>query len=170
MDDAEFRMSGRNQQEMVMNGRNPDASIMLADGEKNSRDQMHELLNALSPLAELMDSLDDSINYRLSLQVQRLKVDDPDLTPSGQIIEKVISNEDSFFEFAMNLAEETEQYFKNTRLDSETSRNFKQLSEESHQASKKIESSDSMSFDDFLTDYFNRQNAPMPTCGCGNSQ
>ncbi len=170
MDDAEFQMSCRNQQEMVMNGRNPDARIMLADGERNSHDQMHELLDALSPLAELLDALDDSINYRLSLQAQRLRIDDSDLTPSGQIAEKVINNEESFFEFAMNLAEESEHYFKNTQLDEETSRKFKQMSENSHQAQKDIESSDSMSFDDFLIDYFNRQNAPMPTCGCGNSQ
>jgi len=169
MDDAEFQVCWKNQQEMVMNGRNPSANVMLADGERNSHDQMHELLDALSPLAELLDALDNSINYKLSLQSQRLKIDDPDLTPSGQIADKVTNNEESFFEFAMNLAEETEQYFKNTQLDSKTSRKFKQLSEESHQAQKDIEASDSMNFDDFLTDYFNRQNAPLPTCGCYNS-
>jgi len=169
MDDVEFRMTGKNQQEMVMNGRNPDARIMLEDGEKNSHEKMHELLDALFPLAKLLDSLDDSINYRLSLQAQRLKIDDPDLTPSGQIADKLLNNEESFFEFAMNLAEETERYFKNTQLDARTSRNFWQLSEESHQSRKDIEASESMGFDDFLIDYFNRQNAPMPTCGCGNS-
>jgi len=127
------------------------------------------LLDALFPLARLLYSLDDSINYRLSLQAQRLKIDDPDLTPSGQIADKLLNNEESFFEFAMNLAEETERYFKNTQLDARTSRNFWQLSEESHQSRKDIEASESMGFDDFLIDYFNRQNAPMPTCGCGNS-
>ncbi|MCY4273911.1 MAG: glutamate--cysteine ligase, partial [Gammaproteobacteria bacterium] len=169
MDDAEFQLTVKNQQEMVMNGRNPDSHIMLVDGEKNSFAEMHELLNALTPLAELLDSLENSINYQLSLQSQRFKIDHPELTPSGQIVTRVIKNEDSFFEFAMDLAEETERYFKNSKIDPEISQKFKQLSHESHQAQKEIEEADSMSFDDFLVDYFNRQNSPMPSCGCGNT-
>ncbi len=168
MDDAEFQLTCKNQQEMVINGRNPDSEITLASGKRKALVQMHELLDALTPLAELLDSLENSINYRLALQSQRFKVEHPELTPSGQIVSRVASNKESFYEFAMELAEETELYFKNSQLKADISKKFESLSRESHQAQKDIENADSMSFDDFLVDYFNRQNSPMPSCGCDN--
>lgn len=168
MNDDEFQRTGTNQQTIVMNGRNPDAEIIVPDGPVNARERMRELLSSLLPVSELLDSVDGGRKYRSSLEAQQAKVYDPALTPSGRIVAKVTGDHDSFFEFAMNLAEDAEKHFKEKPIDPETSRAFQQMSEESYLRKKDIEHSDSTSFDQFLIDYFNIQNAPLPDCGCGH--
>ena len=65
----------------------------------------------------------------------------------------------SFYEFAMQAAEQTARFFKERALESATSDTYSRLAAASHRRQEAIEQADSMDFDAFLADYFRRQNA-----------
>ena len=106
-------------------------------------------------VAQLLDKAYETSNYTKSMARERAKINDASLTPSAKILTIMFEQGQSLSEYSLAQAtkyrEETlardyqfysEQYF----IDSV---------EKSHQMQREIEINDSVSFDDFLADYFN---------------
>lgn len=158
---SDFKRSRENQQSIVLNGRNPKVKISTKSGKVLARDAMMIMLNEMRPIAELLDKINGSSDYISSLDAQVTKADNPDLTPSAQILSQMASENMSFYEFSMMKSENYEKLFKQTFLDPKINEKFEYLAIQSHEKQEEIENSDEISFDDFLTDYFQRQNAPI---------
>ncbi len=154
----DFNLTRDNQQTMVMNGRDPEIKIMTADGEKSAKNEMMNLLNNMQPVAELLDKTNSTQGYSAMMAQQIEKVEDADLTPSARVIDQMKSDDLSFYEFAMMMAQSSEKYFKSRELNPEINQKFETLARKSHKKQLEIENSDEMNFDEFLKDYFERQN------------
>ena len=158
----EWDCAAENRQRVVMNGR--QAGLTLANGanpsaaESSFKACAQKLLNDMNPLAQLLDEVVGGDNYLSALQSQLAKVEDPELTPSARIIREMSTQKTSFYEFAMDLAEQHEKLFKQTRMEQKECEKMRAQAAHSHRRQKEIENSDALSFDDFLADYFRRQN------------
>ncbi len=161
MDQEEFLQCRANQQVIVMDGRNAESRIIAAEGSLNARVYMQEILHDMEPVADLLDLAHGTKCYRTALSLQLDKVLDETLTPSARILATMRERNQSFYEFSMEAAEGMERRFKEKKLSSRTTRFYESLSEQSHVRRRELESSDTISFDEFLEDYLERQNAPI---------
>ena len=160
MTQEEFMITKQNQKTMVMNGRDKSTEIITPDGMVNSRVQMKKLLESMRPVAELIDQTNGNGDHVSTLEKQLNKVADSDLTPSARIINQMLKEDLSFYEFSMRASEISEQKFKKETIAPEIQTKYENLARESHLKQAEIEENDSISFDEFLDDYFKRQNAP----------
>jgi len=158
MTPEEFSMTRKNQQTMVMYGRDRQSTIKLPGGDVNAREQMNTLLGRISPIARLLDQVNGHNDYSATLEKQFAKVADSNATPSARIINRMFDQELSFYEFSMQASEISESKFKREPLSEEINQKYVSLARQSHVDRQKIEESDTLSFDDFLEDYFYRQN------------
>ena len=144
-----------------MDGRSPEAELKTARGFISARAYMRMLLHSMEPVADLLDLAHGDRCYRAALSAQLDKVLDETLTPSARILATMRGKNQSFYEFAMEAAEDTEKRFKEEALSPRTAGFYESLSEQSHARREELENSDTVSFDEFLEDYLGRQNAPM---------
>ena len=155
----EFQVTRENQQKMVMNGRDPDETVTAGGATVSARGEMSRFIEGLRPVAELMDQICGDGRYGESLDLQNEKISDSGLTPSAMILDHMLSEDLSFYEFSMQMSERSETLFKQATLEPATIAHFEELARESLENQRAIEESDTLSFDDFLADYFRRQNA-----------
>lgn len=150
-----------NRQRVVMRGRQSGLKLCGRSAQAGLQTDLGKcartLLNNMRPLAELLDQVAGQGDYLAALQSQLDKVEDPSLTPSARIIQQMSEQNLSFYEFAMNLAEQHENLFKQTPLAHSEHQKMRVTARRSHQQQKQIEDRDEMSFDDFLADYWQRQ-------------
>jgi glutamate--cysteine ligase len=155
----EWEIAADNRHRVVMHGRQPDLRLSGLDREHDFTERATELLNDMMLLAQLLDQVTDQPGYVASVQSQLAKIEDSALTPSARIIRQMSTQNASFFEFAMGMAEQHEKLFKHTKMAQADCDRMKAEAARSHQQQKEIEDNDTLDFDDFLDDYFHRQNA-----------
>ena len=91
-------------------GRHPHL-MLERDGEQVSlRGWARELLAAMQPVAELMDSDGDG-RYLRALEQQVAKLENPELTPSAQILSALCEQRISFVDFALAQSQRHHQHF-----------------------------------------------------------
>ena len=159
IDSEEWAVISKNRQDVVMNGRDPNLKLTIDNQLVDFSTAAAEVLQSLEPIAEFMDKMTGKDEYKAALERQRRKIDDCELTPSARIVNTMREQQWSFFEFAMGAARKHEQHFKTRPLCEESLSNMRQQARDSIDQQAQIEASDEMTFDEFLEDYFTRQNA-----------
>ena len=154
----EWLCATENRRRVVINGRQPGLRLCVHSAEPTLAEHARELLNNMKPLAELLDQVTAQSGYVSSLHSQLAKVEEPALTPSARILQQMSEQKASFYEFSMGMAEQHEQLFKQTQMEQKECEKMQAEVIRSHRRQKEIEDRDEMSFDDFLADYFRRQN------------
>ncbi|MEM7195418.1 MAG: glutamate--cysteine ligase [Pseudomonadota bacterium] len=151
-----------NRANVVMRGRDPELHILDCDNRQTSLKQAAtNLIQAMGPVASLLDSVNATSRYSSTLDQQQLKIDDPETTPSARIMQSMRSNEWSFYEFAMDAAERHAEHFNSLPMDAHLKQAMDQQANQSIEDQKNVEAADNLSFDDFLADYFERQDQPL---------
>lgn len=152
--DEEYEQLQTNQKRMVYEGREPELMLYYFGKERRARAWGEEIMDALVPIASLLDQQQGDTLYQQSLDNERAKLRDDQLTPAAKVLASMKEDNTSFYRFAMNqsiankaqlmaqgLPEDIEQAFKKSALDSIA----KQIS---------IEKSDSIDFETFLANYY----------------
>lgn len=144
----------KNMDAVVVNGRDPALTLLDGDEEKSLEHWGNEVFSEMASIANMLDEANGSTKYNQALKRELAKINNASLTPSAQILAKVVDENISLTELALDQATE----YKNALLaqsyqffDQEY---FLQTAKHSHTAQKEIEQSDDLSFDDFLTHYF----------------
>ena len=158
IDRDEWARTVENRHRVVLEGRRAGLKLRMDSHDSTITKCARELLRNLQPLAELLDEVDGQNHYRSSLQHQLAKVEDAEMTPSAEIIRQMSRQKVGFYEFAMGMAEQHETHFKQTRMDSRAYADMQAEAARSHRRQAEIEDGDELNFDDFLADYFHRQN------------
>ena len=143
-----------NQHRMVYEGRKPDLKLFFYGKERTARDWGKAIIGSLTPLAELMDNLNGSTDYQRSLNDQALKLENSELTPSARILSELREQQISFYRLAMNAAQNTRQHFKGRSLNAEKQAMYKEMSQQSLDDQNTIEKNDTLTFEDFLKQYY----------------
>ncbi len=156
--EAELQQATENRLRVVMEGRKPDLHLQFEDGEVPFQKAAITVLDQMMNLSALLDGVCGGTAYQHTLSVQRARVEDPTLTPSARTVDTIEKEYDSFFSFAMHQAKAHQRYFKDWQITADTMQHYQQQATWSLEQQAAIEASDTLSFEEFLTDYFRRQN------------
>jgi glutamate--cysteine ligase len=152
----EAREIDLNLQRTAHQGRKPGLQLVSDGRELALRSWSGDLLDAMEPLAELLDRAVDGNEYRQSLAQQRAKVDDPSATPSARMLAEMRTNGESFHAFAWRLSRQHQRYFLSRGLDEAVVRRLEEQAAQSHARQAEIEAEAGMPFGEFLQRYFDQ--------------
>ena len=108
----------------------------------------------MEALCHILDADDPTKPYSSSLNHQINKFNDASLTPSARILNIMKDDGLPFFKFALKKSQEHQIYYSQQQLSAEQQRFFDKAAEQSHKDQQQIESADTLSFDDYLKEYF----------------
>ncbi len=154
-DEAEYADIQENQKRMVYDGRNPELNLLDQGQERNIREWGHNLLAELNSVAELVDLANESTLHSDSVAKQKAKMDDAELTPSAQILAAMKAQKMTFYRFAAEQSLQHQQYFAHYDLGN-TKVTMANLAETSLQQQTELEEDHSVSFDEYLANYYSQ--------------
>jgi glutamate--cysteine ligase len=141
-----------NQGNVILRGRDPSLTLQRGAESVPFKVAATELISDIMETAKLLDKAHDSFEYSSAVYAQQAKVDEPSLTPSGQMMELVEAGNE-FIDIISEQANKHQKHFaslnKNTSFQEELSVIAKQSIEQQQQ----IEADDTLSFDDYLAEY-----------------
>jgi glutamate--cysteine ligase len=139
------------------NGREPGLDLRRGDEKISLQDWASELCNRMKPVASLLDRANYCENYFSSVKSQIASVFDPDLTPSARMLAEMRENNEGFFHYAQRMSKHHYLYYKTHALSESKIKFFEDAAKESIEKQHQIESEDSISFDEFLQNYFDEE-------------
>ena len=154
IDPRERRAIDANQVLAAHHGRAPDLRLQAGEREPTLRDWAAEVLDAMAPLAELLDAAGAGGRFTASLLAQQAKVADPALTPSAQMLAEMRERGEGFAAFARRLTEQHRETFLSGALTAERAAWLADLAATSIARQHAIEAADDIDFDEFLRRYF----------------
>ncbi len=142
-------------------GREPGLSLLNCQrGYIKLQDLGLELVDAMQPFAELLDDIHGADLYKKSLYNQREKFLNPDLTPSAQMLDEMLDNDEAFFAFAFRKSKEHQRHFNKTPVEEHVRQKFTADAQKSVEKQMQMEQSQQEDIDDYLADYFAQLDAP----------
>ena len=155
-DEEDFHQVARNQKLIVNQGRDPKLLLTRRiDGQAEEisvRAWGTEILDVLEFGASILDSLQGTKKHGNSLLMARERINNVEATPSAKILRTLKENHQTHVEMSIDLAS---QYAKQclSTADKGTLQSLGREALNSHQKQKEIESTDSVSFEQFLENY-----------------
>ncbi|HEY5582678.1 MAG TPA: glutamate--cysteine ligase [Rhodoferax sp.] len=142
-----------NKHRIVSHGRQPDLQLLVHNREQPFRSLAHELFDDMQPFAEMLDAAYGGQHYSSTMQGLRSRIDQPDSTPSAQVLDAA-RTQGGFFNFGMAMARQHTQALQAQALDAATLARFAASVTDSLQAQQKIDAAAQGSFDDFVAQYY----------------
>ncbi|MEM9254862.1 MAG: glutamate--cysteine ligase [Pseudomonadota bacterium] len=152
-DDAQAAQAS-NLDAVVNRGREPGLLLQSAQGSIGLEQWACQLLESMTPVAALFDSAHGGDDYRSSLGQQRAKIKEPELTPSARALREMREQGLPFFRLAMSYSERWAEEFRSIALNDDVLTQFRSESEQSIIDRQQIESSDSISFEEYLRRFY----------------
>lgn len=144
----------KNEMEAAQRGREPGLMLMRNGEQITLKQWAHHLCDALEPIACALDAGLSEGRYASALAMQRAAVEDPDRTPSARMLHEMRENGESFHTFAKRMSLQHRAWFRHLTPDAEFERRLRELGEKSLAEQREKEESDTLSFDDYLANYF----------------
>ena len=152
--DSEQAALDQNHVSVARRGRDP-ALLLWRDGrDAPMREWARELLDSMTGICEMLDHGDPAQPYSQALATQAAKVEDVALTPSARLMTELHAGE-SFFDLALRMSAAHKAYFLDLYPPNEERlREFGSQAQESLEAQRRIEASDTGTFEEYLKRYF----------------
>ena len=143
--------------DVVMRGRDPKLQLSDSDhlgnvNRKSIPQWGNELFEQMQKVATLLDKAYGTTHYSQAISREQAKINDSSLTPSAQLLEVI--NKQSLSDYALKIASDYSKSAKLRDYQFYDQAFFEASVPNSHKAQDEIEASDTLNFDDFLTDYF----------------
>ncbi len=146
--------SGTNMDQVVIRGRDP--TLLLNDNgiDKSVKQWGNEIFDQFAEVANLLDKTKGINRYSQSVEHERAKINNSKLTPSAQLLDLVVNQNKSLTKLALDYAATYRESLLAKDYQIFDEQYFTDSVDKSHQDQNEIEQADSLSFDDFLTQYF----------------
>ncbi|MCU7842952.1 MAG: glutamate--cysteine ligase [Candidatus Thiodiazotropha sp. (ex Monitilora ramsayi)] len=154
---AEQRSIDWNELAAAHQGRDPALKLKRNGDEIALAAWGQEICDALQPICELLDQGMEETPYQSSLQLQRDRLQDADLTPSARMLAEMRELGEGFYHFAHRKSREHYDYFMQHEYSTEDRSLLEREASDSWRRQRDIESADEVGFDAFLDDYFSQQ-------------
>lgn len=148
--DGDCPLSEANFNTVVNEGRRPNLRLQRKQQSISITEWGLELIEQIRPYAQLLAEELDEESYLLSLEQQKAKLLDVTLCPSHRIIAGLQTNKISFNDYFLVLSQHNAQHNRDIVLSSNVIEHFKQQSQDSLQQQIHIETSDTISFEQYL--------------------
>ena len=129
-------------------GRQPGLQMHHNDGKLRRDEWANEIFEGIRQCSTLL-----SIEHQSSVENISLRISNPDLTPSAIMLNEMQNQEQGFFEYTDQFSYKNKEHYKNLVVDKGYFDELDELSSSSKRNQLEIESSDEVSFDQFLEDY-----------------
>ncbi len=139
---------------VVREGRRP--GLMLTNQQKQSvslQDWGREILESLLPYAHMLDQALDTQGHTEAVHAQLRKLDDPEQTPSAQLLNHLRETGLSFHDYALQRSREHHETLLAHPLPADKQAAFEQQAKDSLQTQIDIEAQDRESFEDYVQRY-----------------
>ena len=155
LDDPSYAEAQRNQALVARRGRDPSLHLTLSGESISLRDWAAQIIDRVKAVSSLIDRCDGCNSYGEAVAEIAATVADPDKTPSARLIEELRTANCSFFEFALETARGHKKYFSSIApIPGDRLEELEQEATESIARQAQIESSDDISFEQYLDNYF----------------
>jgi glutamate--cysteine ligase len=136
-------------------GRKPGLSLRRDGRDIKLNAWAAEIIDSMRGVCELLDEGDAQRPYLTALEMQEEKIRDLSLLPAARTLHEMRTNEESFFNFALRMSKVHQSYFREL-LSTGAARQeqFAAEAAESIEQQARIEESDTISFDEYLANYF----------------
>ena len=142
-----------NKRRIVNRGRQPDLHLLVHNREQPFRAIAHELFDDMAPFAQMLDAAYGGDNYVTTMATLRQRIDNPDLTPSAQVL-AAAREAGGYFKYAKQMAEKHHASLLAEPLDAATTARFEASVVESLAEQKALEAADTVSFEDYVAAYY----------------
>lgn len=139
-----------NQLGVVERGREPGLELAETDVGIPLVAWAARLLGQCARVADEIDAVTGAADHADTVDLQRRKVAEPDLTPSARVLNALRQQRVPFFRFAMNQSAAHRGYFEEHPLTPARQKELTVMSEESLTRQARIESSDRETFEEYL--------------------
>ena len=143
----------RNLEKVAHRGRDPELRLLRDGVGLPLREWAHAVLAAMQPLCEALERVRGG-DYGRVLAAQQAKVEDPDLTPSAQVLTQMRERAESFHSLARRHAEAHGRYFASLALSAERVARLDEEAAASLARQAALEATDDVDFTTFLDRYF----------------
>ncbi len=142
-----------NKRRIVNRGRQPDLHLLVHNREQPFRPIAHELFDDMAPFADMLDAAYGSDNYAKTMATLRQRIDNPDLTPSAQVL-AAAREAGGYFTYAKHMAQQHHQSLLAAPLDAATTARFVDATQTSMAEQRTLEATDQGSFADYVAKYY----------------
>lgn len=146
---------------VVSRGREPGLMLENGDQQISLADWANELLDNIADCAALLDKANGGDQHMQALQLQRDKVANVELTPSAMVLAALREKKCSFVQLSLDQSLEHANRMRNTPLEPEVLQRYLQLAKDSIAKQKELEQSDSISFDEYMEEFYNSLESPI---------
>ncbi|MNX82413.1 Glutamate--cysteine ligase [compost metagenome] len=145
---------------VVKEGRKPGLTLDR-DGQSVALPQWgHDLLDQIAPYAALFDSALGGSAYADALAAQRVKLDQPDATPSARLLEALTQSGLSFHDYSLAQSAKHADTLRAQALPADLAAAYEQAAVKSAQEQLRIEESDTVDFATYVARYHDALKAP----------
>jgi glutamate--cysteine ligase len=137
-------------------GRDPSMRLSRNSKAISIKEWGGELLDEMQGYAELLDDAHSTDKYSASLKKQKQAVDNPDNTPSAQMLDEMRQKGEGFYQYAMRMSQQHHEAFSKQKLNEDKIRFYQNLATTSLAQQKELEKNTSLSFAAFLQGYFTK--------------
>ena len=141
-----------NQKDVITRGRDPSLTLIRDGKDVPFATAASDLLSALLETAAVLDSAHGGNEYATAVRAQQSKIDNPDLTPSGRMMQMVNQGQ-SFVDITQRQALAHKATFASRKTDPTFAAELADLADTSRRAQADLEGQDSVSFAEFLAAY-----------------
>lgn len=154
-DAHEAHLIQENQKTVVSHGRDPNAKLTYkTEGTRALSEWSNDLLEALSPVAALLDSVHKCSDYTASLEQQRQKVLHPELTPSARILSHLKQHSMEYAHYALQTSTQHFEQMLARPLAQNLLLRMENMAHESDAEQRALEQKKPLDFDEFLKRYY----------------
>jgi len=135
-------------------GRDPNLYLQKYQTKIGLKEWGNQILDEITPIAELLDG--DTTVYSEMIGAIKLKVNNPDETLSGLLLDRIMTEKISFIDLGNSIGAANKQYYLNLEKSGNLHWHLlEQEAKDSWDRQFKLEEDTSQPFENFVTDYFN---------------
>lgn len=142
-----------NRRRVVNRGRQPGLQLLAHNREQPFRPLAHELFDDMQPFAEMLDTAYGGNGYSSTLHGLRGRIDQPDSTPSAQVLVGA-REQGGFFSYALQLSQQHLNELLAQPLDEVNNAKFGASVQTSLLEQQQLEAKDQGTFENFVTSYY----------------
>lgn len=150
----EQQVFDHNMNEVVVRGRDPELQLVDNGINKPLAQWGAEIFQQMQAIAELLDKANSTSKYTKALATELEKIDNVNKTPSAKLLNAIVNDGQSMTKLALHWAQNYRAELLAHDYHYFDENYFVATAKQSHQAQQEIEAGDSLSFDDFLQQYF----------------
>jgi len=139
---------------VVKGGRDPALYLWHNNKQQRLEDLANSLFEGFEVAAGLLDRAYVTDDFSKTISQLREQISHPELTLSGQVVATIEQRKDGFFPFALELSQQYKAAFLNQQNNQDVTKRFREEAQRSLTEQKRIEDTDTRSFEAFLASYF----------------